>query len=447
MWSEAFEILTLRSGHNTRVVLVGTALLGVAAGVVGVFALLRKRSLTADALSHAMLPGLAGAFLAASALGLGRSLPVLLLGAAVSGVLGILTIQWLLRHTRLREDAATGIVLSVFFGAGVVLLSVVQTRAPAGAAGLGHFLYGQTAALSVGDAWLMGGIAAAAVLSSVLLLKEFRLVCFNDAFARVDGWPVQAIDLLMMALVVLVTVAGIQAVGIILVVALLIIPAVAARFWTQRLGWLLLIAAVIGGGCAYLGAATSALLPRKPAGSVIVLVGGAAFGISLLAAPQRGLIAAGVRRLRLSLAVASDHVVEAAYRAAESPAPVVMDRAVGRGLYARLVRGLLPLRLRRRGYGRFVKPTSPQTPGVWRFEATEVGLDRGRAVDRNHRLWERYLIKYADVAPSHIDWAVDQVEHVLGADLVAELEAAVGVPAPEAGSDRPTPVAPVGTPR
>jgi manganese/zinc/iron transport system permease protein len=196
-------------------VLAGTTLLGLAAGVIGAFALLRKRSLMADALSHATLPGIGLAFLAATALGsAGKSLPVLLLGAAVTGVLGVLCVQALLRHTRLREDAAIGIVLSVFFGAGVVVLSAIQKHAGGSAGGLSHFIYGQTAAMRVSDATLMGGIALAAVLAAALLLKEFALVCFNDAFARVDGWPVSLIDLLMMALVVLVTVAGLQAVGL-----------------------------------------------------------------------------------------------------------------------------------------------------------------------------------------------------------------------------------------
>jgi len=273
---EVWETLTLRAGFNTNTVILGTTMLGLAAGVIGVFALLRKRSLVTDALSHATLPGIALAYLAALALGVsGRSLPVLLAGAATSGVLGVLGIQAILRYTRLREDAAIGIVLSVFFGAGVVGMSYIQANAPTQAAGLDAFIYGQTAAMLPRDAALMAGIAALALLASLLLLKEFAVVCFNDSFARATGWPVSAIDLLMMAMVVLVTVAGLQAVGLILVVAMLIIPAVAARLWTDRLWILVLLAGGIGALSGYAGAAVSALLPNKPAGSVIVLTAGA----------------------------------------------------------------------------------------------------------------------------------------------------------------------------
>ncbi len=435
-WGEILEVLTLQAGHNTRVVVIGTTLLGLAAGVIGVFALLRKRSLMADALSHATLPGIGLAFLAAAALGLeGRSLPVLLTGATVTGVIGVLCIQGLLRVTRLHEDAAIGIVLSVFFGAGVVVLSWIQRNAPAGSAGLDGFIYGQTAAMSAADAWMMAAIATAAVLTATLLLKEFAIVCFNDAFARVDGWPVSAIDLLMMGLAVVVTVAGLQAVGLILVVAMLIIPPVAARFWTDRLWRLLLLAGVIGAACGYLGAVTSALLPRKPAGAVIVLVSGVVFALSMLLAPTRGVIAIGVRRLRLRLRIEGEHVLEAAWERAEAAGgdaararlePAELARLATRRGWSRPFRAVLLAVLVRRGRVRRAGDA---------VVLTEAGRRDGARVGRNHRLWEAYLVEHADVAPSHVDWSVDQVEHVLSEDLVAELErtlAARGVAVPGA---------------
>ena len=435
-WAQVFETLTLRAGFNTNTVIVGTTLLGLAAGVIGVFMLLRKRSLMTDALSHATLPGIGLAFLGATAMGLdGRSLPVLLLGAAVTGVLGVLCIQAILRLTRLREDAAIGIVLSVFFGAGVVVLSYIQANAAAGAAGLNKFIYGQTAAMSVGDAALMGGIAAAAILVTLLFLKEFSLACFNDAFARVDGWPVTVLDLMMMALVVLVTVAGLQAVGLLLVVAMLIIPSVSARFWTERLWLLLVVAGIIGALSGYLGSVVSALLPRKPAGSVIVLTSGAVFVVSLVLAPSRGVLASVSRRLRMRLRIAGDHLVEAAYERETRDAErgVLLDAEI-----ARLAKV--------RGWSVWFRPL---TIGLLRWRGdldaakhgmrlTESGRARGARVSRNHALWEQYLVTYADIAPSHVDWSVDQVEHVLSEPLITELEQSLarrGAPVP-AAADR-----------
>ncbi|MBZ0170977.1 MAG: metal ABC transporter permease, partial [Phycisphaerales bacterium] len=313
-WDEVARIMTFRGGMNTSTVIAGTSLLGLAAGVIGVFALLRKRALVADALSHATLPGIVLAFLAAVGLGFdGRSLPVLMAGAVGTGVLGVLCIQLLVRHTRLHEDAAIGVVLSVFFGAGVVLLSIVQTGEHGNAAGLNHFIYGQTAAMSRSDALLMAGIGVVAIIATAVLLKEITLVCFNDEFARVGGWPVTVIDLIVMALVVLVTAAGLQAVGLLLVVALLIIPPVSARFWTDQVRRLVVLAGVFGAMGGYLGSVVSASLPRQPAGAVIVLTSGVLFVVSMTFAPRRGVLATGLKRLRLRLRISGDHLLEAAY--------------------------------------------------------------------------------------------------------------------------------------
>ena len=415
-FDEIVRTLTLRAGFNTNTVIAGTTLLGLAAGVIGVFAMLRKRALVTDALSHATLPGIALAFLAAGWLGAGgRSLPVLLAGAAATGVLGVVCIQAILKHSRLHEDAAIGIVLSVFFGAGIVGFSYIQANAADNAAGLDGFIYGQAATMRPPDVLLMAGIAAAGVAASLLLLKEFALVCFNDAFARVDGWPVGVIDMLMMALVVTVTVAGLQAVGLILVVAMLIIPPVAARFWTDRLWLLVMIAGGIGALSGYLGAVVSALLPRKPAGSIIVLTAGGIFAISLLAAPARGAIASAVRRITLRLRIAGDHLLESAHAHGDGALDAgAIDGLARERAWSRPFRRLVLTYLRNTGM-----IERDRARGV---AATEAGRRRGARVARNHALWEQYLVSYADVAPGHVDWSADQIEHILSDELIAELE-------------------------
>jgi len=418
---QVWNTLTLRAGFNTTSVVLGTSLLGVAAGVVGVFALLRKRSLTADALSHATLPGIALAFiLVALAGGAGRSVPVLLLGGAASGILGVLVIQGLIRHTRLTEDAAIGVVLSVFFGAGVVLLSIIQSMRTGGQGGLRTFIYGQTAAITRQDAVLMGALALVAIVLAALLFKELTAVCFDDAFAQVSGFSVGLIDLLMMGLIVMVTIGGMQAVGLILVVAMLIIPPAAARFWSERLSVVIVVSALIGGASGYLGSAVSALLPRKPAGAVIVLTAGMIFLLSLLAAPSRGVIAWAARRARLRLRISSEHVLEALFDAEHTREQLpAARRALGLGTSL-----IVPILLRARGLAQ---------REAGRLVLTEAGRREGARISRNHRLWEQYLVSYAHVAPSHVDWSVDQVEHVLGADQVRELESALrarGVPVP-----------------
>ncbi len=416
-FDEIIRTLTLQGGFNTTSVILGTTLLGLAAGVVGAFALLRKRSLTADALSHATLPGICIAFMIAQSIGMAsRSMPVLMSGAAISGVIGVACIHLLITKTRLREDAAIGIVLSVFFGAGVVLLSVIQTNPSGSAAGLNHFIYGQTAAMTRADSITMGVIAIVATLLALLMLKELTLVCFNDGFAQVTGIPVWVIDSIILALIVLVTVSGLQAVGLILVVAMLIIPAAAARFWTQRLWKLVVLSMLIGAASGYIGASISALLPRKPAGSVIVLSSGGLFLLSMFLAPSRGVLATTIRQAGIRIKIANDHLLESLHEhAQDATPPTIKALAHAQGIHPLRLR-ILALMLSMRGLVR-IKDT--------RASATKSGLARGARVARNHALWEQYLITYADIAPSHVDWSVDQVEHVLSDDLIAELERAL----------------------
>ncbi|MCC6955016.1 MAG: metal ABC transporter permease, partial [Deltaproteobacteria bacterium] len=291
------SVMTLSSGANTSVVILGTTTLGIAAGLVGAFSVLRKRALIGDALSHCALPGVAIAFLLGVALGGdGKAFGLLLLGATVSGIAGVLTVQFLTEYTRLPEDASIGAVLSVFFGIGVVLLSVIQSLETGSSGGLNHFIYGQTAALRIRDAQIILATASCSIILSLLLLKEFRILCFDDVFAQAQGYSARALDIVMMALIVGVTVIGLQSVGLILMVAFLVTPAVAARFWTDRFEIVVLLSGLFGGMSGYFGSVMSALFPQIPAGSVIVLVCGAIFFVSLLLAPKRGLITRAISR-------------------------------------------------------------------------------------------------------------------------------------------------------
>jgi len=395
--AEVTAILTLQAGFNSAVVVAETACLRVAAGTIGSFMLLRKRALVSDALSHATLPGIAVAFLIATWLGMeGRSLPVLLAGALASGTLGVVTIHAIARHTRLPEDAAIGAVLSVFFGIGVVLLSHIQTLATGNQAGLKTFILGQTAAMNRGEAMAIAGLALAALIAAVLLFKEFRLICFDPGFAAGQGWPTTRIDLTLMGLTTLVTVIGLQTVGLILIIALLIVPPAAARFWTERLSVMVVVAAVLGGLSGWLGASLSALVPRLPAGAVIVLVAGGFFLVSFLFAPARGVIATAVRQARLRLAYAEQAALTAwGQEPKHRPDPVMASWLSWRGLARD---GALTAR----------------------------GRAAAVAAARNRRLWERFLIDYPTLVPGRANWGIDPIDQVLPRDLVRDLEREAG---------------------
>lgn len=302
--TELFAALSLQMGYNATLVAVGAALLGAAAGVTGTFLFLRKRALVSDAISHATLPGVGIAFMVMVALGgEGRSLIGLMTGSAISAVLGLLCVGWLTRHTRLSEDASIGAVLSVFFGFGVVLLTVIQTMSAGRQAGLESFLLGATAGMLRSEAVVIALGGSLAVVLVVLLRRPMTLAAFDPEYTAGAGWPLARIDFAMMGLVTAVTVVGLKIVGLILIVALLIIPPVAARFWSAQSGHVAALAGLIGGISGFVGAAISASAPSLPTGPIIVLVGSAIFVVSLLVAPERGVLATLVRRQRFHRAV------------------------------------------------------------------------------------------------------------------------------------------------
>lgn len=412
---ETRQVLTLGQ-YNTRVVVFGTTMLGAAAGLIGTFMYLRKRAMIGDALSHATLPGIAIAFLIVG----DKQMGSLLTGAAISGVIGVLAVIGLRNVSRIKEDAAIGIVLSVFFGLGLVFVRIAQHAHTGNQAGLDRFIYGTTAGMIKQDAqWI--AITAAIVLIGVLLLfKEFRLICFDQQFANAQGRSVHLIDLLMMAMVVLTTVVGLQAVGLILVVAMLIIPAASARFWTDDLPLMTILAGAFGSISGFSGAIVSARFANLPAGAVIVLAAGVVFSISMLLAPHRGIAGTIFRRVKLARRIGYQNVLRALSEYEES---------YGEGIRASRIdllrmRSWSPRRLGsllRRAIRRGDAAVGPD--GL--IGLSRQGRIEAQRVLRNHRLWEIYLIRHADVAPSHVDRDADLVEHILPPELIRELELAL----------------------
>ncbi len=310
-------------GYNTLLVATGAGLLGIAAGVTGAFLYLRKRSLVSDAISHATLPGVALAFIFMVALGgEGRNLVGLLGGAALSSLAGLAVVQWLTRRTRLGEDAAIGAVLSVFFGFGIVLLTVIQTLGAGRQAGLETFLLGSTAGMLRADAIVIAVGGALTLMACLLLRRPMTMVSFDAEYAATQGLVPARVDIGMMALALAVTTIGLKIVGLILIVALLILPAVAARFWTERAEVVALLAGVMGGLAGASGAVLSALAPDLPTGPIIVLVAAALFTLSLVFAPERGVLAGAIAYMRFRrqvhmrqglLALAHGHRVHESY--------------------------------------------------------------------------------------------------------------------------------------
>jgi manganese/zinc/iron transport system permease protein len=289
--------------YNTLLVLRGVSILAASAGVIGTFAVLRRRALTGDALSHAALPGVCLAFILTGE----RRLPILLLGAFVSGLLGVMVMSWLRRWTRLKEDVCVGVVLSVFFGAGIAMVTWIGKNSSFDGrkkAGLPSFILGEASGMLEDEVELITLASVVCVIIVLLLYKELKLIAFDPGFARVQGWPASLLDLLLMTLLAVVVMIGLPAVGAVLMAALVILPGATARLWTDRLSLMLLLAGAIGAVTGGIGAYISSLYARLPAGPIIILVGTSFFLTSLAFAPRHGLLARWLseRRFRRELA-------------------------------------------------------------------------------------------------------------------------------------------------
>ncbi|MEZ6087942.1 MAG: iron chelate uptake ABC transporter family permease subunit [Pirellulaceae bacterium] len=394
--------------------------------IVGSFTLLRKRALMGDALSHATLPGIGLAFIGATLLGHdGKSLPLLLAGAAASGIVGMAAIVVIRSSTRLSEDTALGIVLSTFFGAGVAVLGISQRLSTGSAAGLESFIYGKTASMLSSDAWLIAAACLCTCIVAVLLFKELKLLCFDDNFAGSKGYPVLFLDSLLMAMVVVITIVGLQAVGLVLVIALLVTPAAAARFWTQKLTQMLLIAASLGAISGMFGSIASALFPQLPSGAMIVLIATALFMISMMLGPARGVGPRWVRRQRLNATIDRQHLLRGIFELLEAEGHV--NPPPGETIPTVRIADLLELRswssrrlhreIRKAQEAGLVAQLSRDE-----VRATKAGYLDAARLTHEHRLWELYLITHAEVAPAQVDRDADKIEHVLKPEMIDRLE-------------------------
>ena len=298
--------------YTLRTVALGTGVLGLVSGALGCFAVLRKQSLMGDAISHAALPGIVLAFMLTRS----KASLILVLGAAIAGWLGMLLVISIVRYTRIKEDSALGLILSVFFGFGLLLLTFVQRLPDATQAGLDTFLFGQAAALLQEDVILMTVLGGLALVIMGAYWKEFKLLSFDHEFGATLGLPVRALDILLTTLLVTAIVIGLQAVGVVLMSAMIVAPAAAARQWTDRLSVMVALAGFFGVLAGVSGAMISSVASGLSTGPVIVLCASVIVLFSLLFAPNRGLVWNWVRRQRNRRSLRIDAVLEGLYQLA-----------------------------------------------------------------------------------------------------------------------------------
>ncbi|MBK6901851.1 MAG: metal ABC transporter permease [Saprospirales bacterium] len=407
------------SDPNVRMVVLGATLLGAGAGLVGVFTLLRKRALLGDAVAHSILPGVCLAFM----VGQSKNPFVLLLGALIAGWLSLLAMDYLVRRTKLKADGVIGLVLSVFFGLGIWLLTIIQQSGAASQSGLDKFLFGKAASITSQDVNMFTWVVLGLVLVLLLFYKGFKLIAFDQDFARSVGMPVRLLEFLLSTITVLSIAVGIQAVGVVLMASLLIAPAAAARYWTDRLSVMLLLAAGMGIIAAWSGAYVSFAAPSMPTGPWIVMALALLTGISILWAPKRGILGRSLRQWRYARKIALENVLKILFQLEErsgmagkgySRVSILEHREIEPGPLNMVLR-----RLKRKAW-------ATEINSLWRL--TEEGLTEARQIVRRHRLWELYLHERLNLPADHVHPGAEAMEHLLTPELEEALQRDLGYP-------------------
>jgi manganese/zinc/iron transport system permease protein len=401
------------SDPNIVSVVIGAVLLASSAGVVGTFTFLKKQALVGDAVAHAVLPGICLAFLLSGT----KNPAILIIGAFSTGWLSLVIMDYITRHSKIKEDTAIALILSVFFGVGILLLTYIQKTGNAAQTGLQSFLFGKAAALVGSDLIVFAVIALILIVTVILFFKELKLIAFDENFASSIGLPVYRLNLLLTSLTVLAVVTGIQAVGVVLMAAMLITPAAAARFWTNDILKMTLIAASLGALSGLAGAYVSYTAPSMPTGPWIVMIISAIALISFFIAPERGIISRMIQQRQLQRQIMDENLLKELYHLGEKDNNNFIERTLKELIEERyfpkqLLKGSLK-RLSKRGFVR-------EQDDKWSF--TAAGFEKGKRVVKLHRLWELYLSTYMEIAPDHVHEDAETIEHVITPELEAELE-------------------------
>jgi manganese/zinc/iron transport system permease protein len=397
-------------------VVLGITLLGIGSAYVGTFSFLDKKALLGDAISHAVLPGICLGFILA-----GEKNPVYIVtGAFLSGALATFLSSWLKKNTKLSEDTIIATILSVFFGIGIVMLTALQKSGNPEIAGLNSFIFGNAIGISETDLMIYGGLSLTIIAVLTLLLKEFRLMVFDPNYGKAIGFPMEAIRFLFNVLMILAVVIGIQAIGVVLMAALLITPGAAARFWTDRLNPLLILAACFSIVSGILGTYISFVLPQMPTGPWVVVFLSLIALLSFMFSPKSGIVFRYFSRKSYLRKTHRDHLMKALYKAKEENK---------NGLSIEEIYELYPYQ--KAQIDQSIKDLL-QVGFIAKNQSlvnlTPQGISDAMRIVRLHRLWELYLNEFMNIAPDHVHESAEQMEHLITPELEALLEKRLNFP-------------------
>lgn len=410
--TQALRFFTFQD-PSVRYALIGSLLLGISCGSLGSFIVVRKMALVGDALSHAVLPGVALGFLWNST----KDPVAIFIGATVAGLIGTTMVTWIKETTRLKEDSALGMVLAGFFAVGICLMTMIQQLPTGNKSGIDKFLFGQAAAIRREDVILMAVVSVLVILIIFTFFKELLVTSFDPAFARSVGFPVVWFHHLLMLLLAFAVVIALQAVGVVLVSAMLITPAATAYLLTDRMHRMVWISALVGMTTAALGAFLSFLGPSLPTGPFMVVAASVVFAAAFFFGPRHGLIVRWWQHRSRSGKIQRENTLKSIFHVLEA------RDFQGEGV------DLAALALRRRETIEEAKARADAlhrkglaTVDQQQVFVTPQGWTLARSIVRNHRLWELYLTNAAQIAADHVHEDAEKIEHVLGDEVVRELE-------------------------
>ncbi|MFG0265691.1 MAG: metal ABC transporter permease [Rhodopirellula sp. JB055] len=449
-------------------------LCAVASSLLGCFLVLRRMSLLGDAISHAVLPGLAAAFLISGS----RSSGWMFLGAVIVGVLTALLSDWIHVRGEVDEGASMGVVFTTLFAAGLIMIVLAADRVDLDP---GCVLYGAIESTPL-DTWtvpipFLGGTnvpRVVVVLSIVTLInaafvglffKELKMATFDAELATSSGFSAKAIHYVLMTLVAVTAVASFESVGNILVVAMLVVPAATAYLLTDRLGVMILLACVIGAASAWAGHVAAVEIPTwfgfrsTTTAGMMAVATGFAFTLAVVASPRRGLIPQWIRKQWLRWTILTDDVLALLYRMEEKTLderPIADAMAMQADLDAWMADVLLTNRFAIKTAVKYhawrgriettqadPTPTSANTPNsatanqvsskpattnsadrskVFVPKLTSLGRSEAESLVRSHRLWEQYLVTQVDSEGSRIHQQAHQLEHFTDRQLQDQLD-------------------------
>ncbi len=416
-----FEFFSL-ADPNVRYVLAGTILLGLSAGSLGCFAVLRERALVGDAVAHAVLPGVCLAFIVA-----GDKNPYwLLMGSLFFGWLSMLVMDIVIRNSKISPDASIGMVLSVFFGLGVVMLTYIQSTGNVNQSGLDAFLFGNAASMLPEDVYVFGFVSLIVLICIAVAYKELKMVSFDPQFAKSLGYPVKRLEFLIATLLVVTITAGLQAVGVVLMASMLIIPAAAARYWTDTLHVMVITAGVFGALAAVSGSWISYSAPAMPTGPWMVVSAAIIFAASFLFAPKRGEVGQWFMKRKNSRKVNEENVLKTLYHLEEADGNQGRIRTEKDVLKRRNMKESTLRNILKKLEAKKLVTCYQGSPNGYLL--TENGRQEAARVVRVHRLWELYLTERLEIKGDHVHDDAESMEHVITPEIEERLAELLGHP-------------------